>query len=407
MIKKILKYSLFLIPLLLIYIIRPIKIIRFQKLSTEVIGSFAETTETYLCKKKINYEHKKNYLDCFCYGLIANNQLAQMVKKKIIVLPRYLLEPIIVLNGFFSKYITTFKIHEINLKNYRDINDLYSKYSPNLEFTDDELKLGESTLLEMGIEKNSKYICFDIRDDAYKKKKSLLNHDMSYHDYRNFNSDNFIKAAEKITEKGYYVIRMGRHVNKKFTSNNKKIIDYANSKFRSDLMDIYLGAHCEFCVTTCTGFSSIPLIFKKPLAAIIIPLGLIQTYNNNFISITKHHFLNGQKLNAKEIFKKKLAFFLDSKLFKEKNIVLKEPSSEEISEFVLEAFNLFVKKKKFSEKNEQLQIKFRLELKKYLDVAKLHDPIYQHNLKLGQILQPEKIKGFFGSDFLINNSFFN
>ena len=174
MIKKILKYSLFLIPLLLIYIIRPIKIIRFQKLSTEVIGSFAETTETYLCKKKINYEHKKNYLDCFCYGLIANNQLAQMVKKKIIVLPRYLLEPIIVLNGFFSKYITTFKIHEINLKNYRDINDLYSKYSPNLEFTDDELKLGESTLLEMGIEKNSKYICFDIRDDAYKKKNHYL-----------------------------------------------------------------------------------------------------------------------------------------------------------------------------------------------------------------------------------------
>ena len=37
---------------------------------------------------------------------------------------------------------------------------------------------------------------------------------MSHHDFRNFNSDNFIKAAEKIAEKGYYVIRMGKKYRK-------------------------------------------------------------------------------------------------------------------------------------------------------------------------------------------------
>jgi len=402
---KILKYSLFIIPLLLIYFIRPFKIIRFQRLSTEVVGSFAEHTETYLCKKKIKSEKKNNYIDFFCYGKISNIQLAKMVKKKINVLPRYLLEPIIIINRFFSKYITALVIHEINLKSYRDVNDLYTKYSPNLEFTEEELKLGKSILLEMGLKKDSKYICFVIGDSEYKKKSSLIKHDMSYHDFRNFNSDNFIKAAEKIAEKGYYVIRMGKHVEKKFTSNNKKIIDYANSKFRSDFMDIFLGAHCELCVTTATGIDTIPLIFKKPIAAVVVPLGYIQTYNDRFINITKHHFLNGRKLNAKEIFENKLGFLLSSDLFKEKNLVLKDPSPEEICEFVLEAFYRFVEKK--INYKEELQIKFRSQFKKYLDFAASNDLIYQKNLKLDQILQPDIIKGFFGTDYLIKNSFFN
>tara|TARA_Y100000590_G_scaffold449233_1_gene587036 strand:+ start:357 stop:1604 length:1248 start_codon:yes stop_codon:yes gene_type:complete len=403
---KIFKYILFIIPLLFIYLIRPFKIIRFLRLPSEFIGGLAEHIESYQCKK-IHYNEKNKYLDLFCYGKIANVQLAKMVKEKLIILPKNILEPIIILNRFFSNFIKILKVHEINIKSYRDINNLYSKYSPNIEFNESELKLGKSTLLEMGISENSKYICFDIRDETYKKKSSLINKDMSYHDYRNFNSDNFIEAAEKIAEKGYYVLRMGKYVNKKFISNNKRIIDYANSKFRSDFMDIYLGAHCEFCVTTGAGFSTIPLIFNKPLAAIIVPLGLIQTYSNRFISITKHHYFNGKKLKAKEIFEKGIAFLLRSNFFKEKKVTLEEPSSEEISKFALEAFDRFVEKKNFSNENEELQVKFRSKFKEYLDIAELNDPKYQDNLKLDQYLQPEKIKGFFGTDFLIRNNFFN
>ena len=402
---KFLKYFIFLFPLLFIYLLRPIKIIRFQKLSTEVIGAFAEHTETYLCKKKHNYNKEKKYLDFFCYGKISNIQLAKMIKERINVLPSYLLEPIIILNRFISNYIKLFSIHEINYKSYRDVNDLYSIYSPNLKFSKKELAMGKSILEEMGLEENSKFVCFVIRDSKYKKKSSLLKNDMSHHDFRNFNSDNFIKAAEKIAEKGYYVIRMGKNTEKKFISKNKMVIDYSNSKVRSDFMDIYLGAHCEFCITTATGIDTIPLIFKKPIAAIVVPLGYIQTYNDRFINITKHHYLNGRKLNAKEIFENNLAFLLDTKFFKKKNVILKDPSPEEISDFALEAFNRFVEKK--HENQSELQMKFRSKFKEYLDQAKLDDQYYISNLRLGQILQPSKIKGFFGSSFMIKNSFFN
>jgi putative glycosyltransferase (TIGR04372 family) len=400
---KIVKYSLFVFPLLLIYFFRPFRIIRFQRLSTEVIGAFAEHVETYLCKKKDLSPKDNRYIDLFCYGKISNIQLAKMIKKKINVLPSYLLEPIIVINSFISRYIQALSIHEINTKSYRDVNDLYSKYSPNLDFTKKELDLGNSILKEMGLKKDSKFICLVIRDSHYKKKTNLIERDMSYHDFRDFDSDNFIQAAEKIAQKGFYVIRMGKFTEKKFLSKNEKIIDYSNSEFRSDFMDIFLGAHCEFCVTTATGIDTIPLIFKKPIAAIVVPLGYIQNYNDRFINITKHHYLNGRKLNAKEIFENKLGFLLDKKFFDQKKIVLKEPSPEEISEFVLEAFQRFVEKK--TDYDEDLQVKFRLKFKEYLNYAEKNDEKYQDNLKLGQFLQPNKIKGFFGSDYLVKNSF--
>ena len=57
---------------------------------------------------------------------------------------------------------------------------------------------------------------------------------------------------------------MGKAVNKKIENANPKIIDYANSKFRSDFLDIFLGYRCSFCIRT-AGFGGVPEIFRKPL----------------------------------------------------------------------------------------------------------------------------------------------
>ena len=48
-------------------------------------------------------------------------------------------------------------------------------------------------------------------------------------------------------------------------SNNAQIIDYANSDFRSDFMDFYLGYKSSFCVTTATGMDSFSFYFRKKL----------------------------------------------------------------------------------------------------------------------------------------------
>ena len=88
---------------------------------------------------------------------------------------------------------------------------------------------------------------------------------MSIHDYRDTDINDFVSACEKLTELGYYVIRMGANVKKPIDTNNEMIIDYAFKNLRTDFMDIYLASKCEFCITTGTGFDGTTLCFVNPI----------------------------------------------------------------------------------------------------------------------------------------------
>ena len=72
----------------------------------------------------------------------------------------------------------------------------------------------------MGKKTNQKYICVVNRDDAYRKKyfgdNILLNSKESiiYHKHRNSNIENYKEAINYFIEKGFFVIRMGKTVEK-------------------------------------------------------------------------------------------------------------------------------------------------------------------------------------------------
>ena len=63
----------------------------------------------------------------------------------------------------------------------------------------------------------------------------------SYHNYRDTDIQNYVLAAEELTFRGYFVIRMGIHVHQAINSTDPKVIDYATNGMRSDFMDIFLG----------------------------------------------------------------------------------------------------------------------------------------------------------------------
>ena len=71
---------------------------------------------------------------------------------------------------------------------------------------------------------NKKFVCLMVRDNAYLNSKNA-----SYHSHRNCNIENFLLVSEELTKMGYYVFRMGAKVEKKFTSKNPMIIDYASN----------------------------------------------------------------------------------------------------------------------------------------------------------------------------------
>ena len=121
---------------------------------------------------------------------------------------------------------------------------------------------------------------------------------IAHNKFRDFKIKNFKEAAEALANRGYYVFRMGAKVNEKLKSNNKKIIDYANSNLRSEFMDIFLGAKCNFCISTGHGFDMLPYVFNKPIGIMSVPVGDLRSHSKRFLLLTKKHY----SLNKKKIY---------------------------------------------------------------------------------------------------------
>jgi putative glycosyltransferase (TIGR04372 family) len=313
-----------------------------------------------------------------------------MWKRKLNFLSSYLLDPI----NRVNKLIPGWKIHAIKLKNGRIFDSLSDKCQP-LDFTTEEENYGKEMLNKFGLKDNDKFVCLAVRDGAYQLRKIPKRFiDWSYHEYRNWDIDKFILAAEELAKRGYFVFRMGVVVEKPFNSNNPKIIDYANSDLRNDFLDVYLGAKCSFCISTGLGFDYVPTIFRRPIVLLVTPVACVNQNRENVLLLYKHHVLKKEerKLSLSEIFSHGVAYALDTKIFEEKGIELVENTPEEIRDVVIEmAENLEFKIQPNSE-DEELQKTFRsllvLNNKRFILSGGLSDPM--------SINTAEKFAHFYG-----------
>ena len=121
----------------------------------------------------------------------------------------------------------------------------FIKIKTILSLNKNEISEGQKILAEYGIGKEEKIVCIINRDNQYLKKK-YPEDDLSSSSFRNSNINNYIKAAQFLAEKGFYVFRMGSFVKDPLISKNKKIVDYATNGMRTEFLDIYLAYRCEF-----------------------------------------------------------------------------------------------------------------------------------------------------------------
>ena len=124
------------------------------------------------------------------------------------------------------------------------------------------------------------------RDNEYLKLSNKVKNYLK-HDYRNEDVNIFHKAANFFTERGFKVIRIGSVVEKEFRSENKMIIDYSSSEFRSDFMDFFICANCSYAFGTSSGALDICNIFRKPIGVLHLPVFDFQTWSNKIFIITK------------------------------------------------------------------------------------------------------------------------
>ena len=132
-----------------------------------------------------------------------------------------------------------------------------------------EMVRGDKLARELGIEEGRPYVCLAVRDGAYLRATDS-NRNWSYHDYRDSTIANYEQLANRLVDRGYGVIRMGRLVESAFPPTKPSVIDYANSPMRSDFLDLWLFAHCAFCISTSTGMDALATIQRRPMGFVNI-----------------------------------------------------------------------------------------------------------------------------------------
>lgn len=341
------------VVLVALLIMRPLVKFRVGFLRSDRIGHFAANTELYLCDQELT---SNKYIDIFYFGRSpCNKQLAKMWARELIILPRVFLRPLdLVIRSF--NFLANFKVIE-SIGGDRDINDIYGKTEPHLSFTKEEINRGESELRLMGIPEGKKFICITARDSAYLK-HIYPNADTTYQNYRDSDIQNYVLAAETLTKKGYYVIRMGAVVNGAMNCSHPMVIDYATNGMRSDFMDIYLGAHCDFCITTQTGFDAVPIIFRRPIVHVnAAPLGYCYSWGNTPLVLSRHHIdrLTGDRLTLSQVFSRGVGYCVNTNDFQRMGVILVENSPEEIRDIAIEMAERLDGSWKDAYEDEQLQ----------------------------------------------------
>jgi len=230
-----------------IRLIRPWVWIRFGKITAFIIGHFVFDSEYYLCEKDIN---NTKSLDLFYYELASDKKLVNTQWDKMV--RRHLFEhPFVAYLDKVNRILPGGQAHTLvmNIETYgsRDVKGLLVRTEPHIYFTYEENECGHSFLKDLGLNREDRFVCLIVRDSAYKENyQKWSNRDWSYHNYRDCDIDTFEEAAIDLAEKGYWVFRMGKAVHKPFKVKNQRVIDYANSPYRSDFLDIWLMANCFF-----------------------------------------------------------------------------------------------------------------------------------------------------------------
>ena len=133
---------------------------------------------------------------------------------------------------------------------------------------------------------------------------------------------------------------MGYLQEEEFISHNSKIIDYANSSFRNDFLDIYLLANCEFYFGGDSGPSDIAFNFMRPAYGINFSSTLICSGRSHlpwlFIFKRINNLENGKLFTFREILNSNFSSSYESNLFKKYNALPLENSSDEIKSLAVE-----------------------------------------------------------------------
>jgi len=343
------------IPLLLaIYVIRPFVKIRFGYFTTGRIGHFALDLGYAIA---INNSKPKNEINLYYLQDEASNKQLKIIANRELNISQYyrFFSYAYVLLGLRKKILTPHR-HSCGS---RDTKGLMYNSKYNISLLPSENKDAELYMKKYGWVQGEKFICLNVRDSAFFNESQV-----SRHAYRNSNIDDYEVVISYLLNLGYWVVRIGKMVEKPINIKDNKLIDYGIDQNRSDLLDVWFCKNCEFLVSTGTGVDSVAQMFKKKIVFVnFLPISHIISWTEN-ITVPKKLFWDksGKELSLTEHLDNTYG---NTYQYEEKGIKVVDLSPDEIESAVKE---MVARLSGIPLTNQQIQNQ-----KKFWDVMESHD----------------------------------
>ena len=344
--------------------LRPLLLLRFGVFGADRIGVFAPTAQGYLLKNQREIARPRTADFIGVLGPISNLQLFKMLTRQVRVLPGAWLW--LMLDRACQFWTRSSLHHGGTLFSLNDYPQ-FLNYPALLHFTSSEKLAGKNLLQALGVTSDAPWVCIHNRDAEYLNtklaaSKSSPEKSWGYHNYRDFSAKSMVLAAEELTKRGYYVLRMGAVVAEQLISTNPKIVDYASTPLRTDLGDIFLLANCAAYLGSDSGIASVPFIFCRPVIHINWPLSQVATltFQGPLIFITKHLYHRSTKryLGIREVLDTKLINAGESRVYEEAGVDVVDNTPEEICDLAVELDERLKGTWHPQAQDEQLQLQF-------------------------------------------------
>lgn len=332
-------------------------VVRLGSLRSDRLGHYSMDTEVALCDldaRKVSAHGR--FLDIwFDNPPICNRALQAMWRRKLRVWPRWVAGP-----AFAAIESAGDSDHIVSGTVNRDVKDQLVRFPPHVSFLPGELKEARRQLEALGIPADAEFVCLHNRDAHYLMTANP-EIDWSYHDYRDSEIASYLLAAEALADRGYWVVRMGAGAAAPLESGHSRVIDYARSGHRSDLLDIYLAAHCRFFLSTGSGIDGVAEMFRRPqLYVNYLPTGGAHVWLPSSMVVFKHQLdsITGEGLSLAQILKRGTMYADESRHYIEASVSLRDNSAEEIRDAAIDMDDYLSDPTSPSEDDDQLNSSF-------------------------------------------------
>lgn len=335
-------------------LLRSLAVIRFGTLPTDGFGTCAAIMEIYLCEQEMG-RHGRRVFNLFsCTRPVANHQLALMWRRTVPVFPWVRsLERV-------NRRLPGGQAHRMPWRNTQgyDLYGALATTAPRLSFTEEELHRGRLALRRLGVADGAPFVCFYAREAGYYRGRP--GYQNRHHDFRNSDIRAQLPAMEEMTRRGYAALRMGAAVAEPLSTDNPAIIDYAAAA-RTEFLDIFLSAHCRFFLGGSSGPTSVPMIFRLPVAMVnVLPIEYAWNWYRQYLFIPKKLWLKSERrlLKFHEIVGTGIGRFMRTELYEQAGIEVVDNSPEEITALAVEMEERLAGTWRMSEDDESLQRRF-------------------------------------------------